>query len=63
MVHEKEKEIKSLHCYKDVLNLEVIGTPSPSYDSINIHVCLHMDVFLSLLDPNPDLDPFIAKQK
>ncbi len=36
MAHEKEKEIKSLHCYKDVRNLEAIGTFSPSYDSINI---------------------------
>ncbi len=62
-MHEKEKEIKSLHCYKDVRNLEVIGTLSPSYDSLNIHVCLHMDVFLGLLDPNPDPDPYIIEQK
>jgi hypothetical protein len=49
MGYEKEKESiqqkEILHCNKDVRNLEVIGTPSPSYDSINIHVCLHKDVF------------------
>ncbi len=56
MEHEKEKEniqqkeIKSLHYYKDVRNLEVIGTPSPSHGSLSIHVCLHKDVFLGLLN-------------
>jgi hypothetical protein len=40
MVHEKKKKLCPY-----VRNLEVIGTPSPSCETINIHVCLHMDVF------------------
>ncbi len=59
----KKKKKLSPYTYKDVRNLEVIGTSFPSYDLKNIHVGLHMDVFLGLLDPNPDLDPFITKQK
>jgi hypothetical protein len=44
MEHEKEneniqqKEIKPLHCLKYMRNLEVTGSPSPSHDSINIHL-------------------------